>query len=140
MYDLLDLIFSHVMEQTGLFIEPVSLICEQGMDHVISDLSIHAGTFKHIINAAFPDLSFQLRSVYLSGRTILGDILHKLPPLCQFRQKPHCNDAFPGSGTAFANDSPLLMIPLAFSRNLDDLFIHNTLLVDHYEFFVSLDH
>ena len=42
--------------------------------------------------------------------------------------------------TAFANDSPLLMIPLAFSRNLDDLFIHNTLLVDHYEFFVSLDH
>jgi hypothetical protein len=58
MYDLLDLVLSHVMEQAGLFIEPVSLVRQECMDHVIFDLSIHAGAFEHVVDAALPDLSF----------------------------------------------------------------------------------
>ena len=140
MYDLPDLVFPLVMEHAGLFIEAVSLVRQQSMDHVIPGLSKGAGTFEHIVDAALFDLSFQLRSIHLSRRTVLGDILDKLSSLRQFRQQPHGNDTFSGPRPARAYDCALLMIFHGSGGELDDLFIHDTLLIDHDEFFIPLDH
>ena len=116
MYYFLDLVFSLVMKHAGLFVKPVSLIDKQGMNHITSDFRIHTGAFEHIINAAFLDFSLQLCRIYLPWRAVLRYILYKLVFSCQFCKQPHSNNAFSGSGAAFADNRPFLVILLTFHR------------------------
>ena len=110
--DLLDLILSLIMKQSGFLIQSVCFIRKDRIDHSIRHIHIASGAFEHVGHTAFFLFTLQLSGINLPRCTVLRGILYQLILLRQLRKKTNCNHTFPCSRSSLADDSPLLSILL----------------------------